>query len=58
MADRLDNKDYLTTSQAAKILSVSPDAVLKWARAGKIEAYRTPGGHFRIPKSALSSSAR
>ncbi len=54
MAGELNKKDYLTTSQAARILSVSPDAVLKWARAGKIEAYRTPGGHFRIPKTALS----
>ncbi len=39
---------YYTTSEAAKLLSVSPDTVLKWVRAGKIPSYRTPGGHCRI----------
>jgi len=47
------NKDYLTTSQAAKLLSVSPDTVLKWVKAGKVKSYRTLGGHFRIPISEL-----
>lgn len=43
----------MTTTQAAKLLSVSPDTVLKWVKAGKIESTRTLGGHFRIPRSAL-----
>ncbi len=47
------NKEFLTTSQAAKFLSVSPDTVLKWVKAGKIKSNRTLGGHFRIPVSAL-----
>jgi len=46
-------KDYLTTTEAAKLLSVSPDTVLKWVRAGKVNSYRTLGGHFRIPVSEL-----
>lgn len=46
-------KDYLTTTEAAKLLSVSPDTVLKWVRAGKVSSYRTLGGHFRIPVSEL-----
>ncbi len=53
MPERDVEKRYLTTSQAAKVLSVSPDTVLKWVRAGKIKSYRTLGGHFRIPKDAL-----
>jgi excisionase family DNA binding protein len=48
-------KDYYTTTEASKVLSVSPDTVLKWVRAGKIDSYRTPGGHARIPKSAVAS---
>jgi len=52
MAD-LSDKEYLTTTQAAKILSVSPDTVLKWVKAGKIKSTRTLGGHFRIPIEAL-----
>jgi len=46
-------KDYLTTTEAARLLSVSPDTVLKWVRAGKVSSYRTLGGHFRIPVSEL-----
>ncbi len=47
-------KGHLTTTQAAKLLSVSSDTVLKWVKAGKIESYRTPGGHCRIPSRAIS----
>lgn len=46
-------KDYFTTTQAARLLSVSADTVLKWVRAGKIASYRTPGGHFRIARRAV-----
>jgi len=45
--------EYFTTSEAAKVLSVSADTVLKWVKAGKIPSYRTPGGHARIPKDAV-----
>jgi len=47
-------RDYYTTTEAAKLLSVSPDTVLKWVRAGKISSYLTPGGHARIPKEAVA----
>lgn len=53
MVDKLTNKEFLTTSQAAKVLSVSPDTVLKWVKAGKIKSNRTLGGHFRIPVSEV-----
>jgi excisionase family DNA binding protein len=54
----LDNrftKEHLTTGEAASLCSVTPDTVLKWIMAGKIPANRTPGGHHRIPYSALMS---
>ena len=41
-------KGYLTTFQAADILSVTPDSILKWIKSGKLNARRTPGGHYRI----------
>lgn len=44
---------YLTTGQAASILSVTPDTVLKWIRSGILPARRTVGGHHRIEKSEL-----
>jgi excisionase family DNA binding protein len=56
MAEKHDinrTQDYLTTTQAARLLSVSPDTVLKWVKAGKVKSYRTLGGHFRIPISEL-----
>ncbi|MCP4703763.1 MAG: excisionase family DNA-binding protein [candidate division Zixibacteria bacterium] len=50
-----DPKDFLTTGEAASLCSVTPDTVLKWIRAGKIPANRTPGGHHRIPLDALTA---
>ena len=49
---------YLTTGETAKLCSVTPDTVLKWVRAGKVPAQRTPGGHNRIPVSALTALTR
>jgi excisionase family DNA binding protein len=46
-------KQLLSTGEAAELCSVTPDTVLKWIRAGKIPATRTPGGHHRISRSAL-----
>lgn len=48
-------RNHYTTSQAAKLLSVSPDTVLKWVKAGKIASYQTPGGHNRIPAEAVEA---
>ncbi len=42
-----------STFQAAEILGVSADTVLKWIKSGKIPATRTLGGHFRIQKDTL-----
>lgn len=44
-------KEYITTGQAASLCSVTPDTVLKWIKAGKIPASRTPGGHYRISRT-------
>ena len=38
----------LTTGQAAKLCSVTPDTVLKWIHSGRLVATRTPGGHHRV----------
>jgi len=48
-------KSYFTTTQAARLLSVSPDTVLKWVKAGQLSSYRTPGGHYRIPAEAVTA---
>ena len=48
-----EDKKFLTTTEAARILSVSPDTVLKWVKAGKLRSHRTLGGHCRIPTVSL-----
>ncbi|MCP4711643.1 MAG: excisionase family DNA-binding protein, partial [Planctomycetes bacterium] len=50
---KMPRADYLTTGEAAELCSVTPDTVLKWIKSGHIPANRTPGGHHRIPHSAL-----
>jgi len=52
---KIMSKKYLTTTEASNLLSVAPDTVLKWVKAGKIESYRTPGGHYRIPHNAIQA---
>lgn len=44
----LMNKTHWTTFELARLLGVAPDTVLRWVRAGTIDAVRTFGGHFRI----------
>jgi excisionase family DNA binding protein len=39
---------YLTTGKVGEMLEVSPAAIKKWIQQGKLAAFRTPGGHFRI----------
>ena len=48
-------KEFITTFEAAKIMSVTPDTVLKWIKSGILEARRTPGGHHRIAKKNLEA---
>lgn len=39
----------LSTGDVAKKLGVSNQAVINWIENGKMKAYRSPGGHYRIP---------
>lgn len=45
---------FLTPRQAAEKLGMSYPAVKHWILAGRIKTVKTPGGHHRIPLSALS----
>ena len=45
----------LTTHQVAKLLGVTLPTVVNWIEAGKMEAYKTPGGHRRVTWRALES---
>ena len=41
-------KDTLTTTEAAKLLGFHVNTLKNWVRDGKMPAFRTLGGHYRI----------
>ena len=43
----------LTPSEVAQLFRVSPKTVTRWARAGKLTAMRTLGGHRRFRESEV-----
>ena len=45
----------MTTGEVARLCGVTPDAVLKWIKAGKLPATRTPGGHYRVSRQDCSA---
>ncbi|HAM34545.1 MAG TPA: MerR family DNA-binding transcriptional regulator [Elusimicrobia bacterium] len=52
-------KNYLTVSQAAKFLGVSPNTLRNWDKAGKLKAYRQPISGYRLyQKSELARSLK
>lgn len=40
-------------TEVAELFDVETDTVLDWARAGKLPAVRTPGGHWRFDRAAV-----
>jgi len=42
-----------TVNQVSECLQVSPQTIVNWIEAGKLNAYRTAGGHRRVRKSDL-----
>lgn len=47
----------LTPREAAASIGVSYATIKKWILAGSLKSVRTPGGHHRIPESALAPLA-
>ena len=45
-----DDETLLTPSEVAAMFRVNPKTVTRWARAGKISAIRTLGGHRRFSR--------
>jgi excisionase family DNA binding protein len=44
----LQAESILTSHQLATLLQVDPSTINNWARAERLRAYRTPGGHRRF----------
>jgi excisionase family DNA binding protein len=49
---RSDEKVY-TPLEVARLINVHVKSVANWIRQGMLQSYRTPGGHNRIPRTAL-----
>ena len=49
----MTSSTLLTPRQAAEKLGISYPALKHWILAGRIHTIKTPGGHHRIPVSAL-----
>ncbi len=48
-------KDVFTTFEVAKICSANITSIKNWIEQGEINAFRTPGGHYRIERKELNS---
>jgi len=53
MAEQNQRDDLLTPAEVAALFRVNPKTVTRWARAGKITAIRTLGGHRRFRASEI-----
>jgi excisionase family DNA binding protein len=53
MDDNTQPEQLLTPSEVAAMFRVNPKTVTRWARAGKISAIRTLGGHRRFKASEI-----
>src|SRR5690349_3272661 len=54
---RTADTELLTPGAVAAVLFVDPKTVTRWARAGKIDSIRTPGGHRRYRRSDVEALA-
>jgi excisionase family DNA binding protein len=54
----LSSDRLLTSHQASSLLQVDPSTIANWVKAGRLSAFRTPGGHLRIRAGELLRFAR
>lgn len=49
----MEAKQSFSTSEVARYCHVTADTIRKWAEAGRIHVFKTPGGHRRIRRGDL-----
>lgn len=47
--------ELLTPGEVARMFRVDPKTVTRWARAGKLQAVRTLGGHRRFRRADVEA---
>lgn len=50
--------DVLNSSDVAALFDVSLETVSRWADAGKLAHFRTPGGHYRFRREDVEAFLR
>jgi hypothetical protein len=45
-------RSFFTRMEVARLFEVAPNTVTRWAREGKLECQRTPGGRRRYPRAS------
>lgn len=45
--------DWLSLGPASRVLGVDPDTLRRWADAGRVRSFATPGGHRRFSSADL-----
>jgi excisionase family DNA binding protein len=53
LPDHDPDDPWLALGAAARLVGVGPDTLRRWADAGKVQSYQTPGGHRRFLRSSL-----
>lgn len=53
----IDESQYLSLSAASKLLGVHSTTLRRWADAGSVPVYVTPGGHRRFARSDIEAMA-
>ena len=54
----MEMKQSFSTSEVATYCHVTADTIRKWAEAGRITVFKTPGGHRRIRREDLTRFLR
>lgn len=52
---RRQGPEWMTLGEASAFLGVDASTLRAWADAGRVPAYRTPGGHRRFDRAALEA---
>ncbi|HWP62559.1 MAG TPA: helix-turn-helix domain-containing protein [Candidatus Binatia bacterium] len=52
---RRDRSEWLSLGAASRLVGVDPDTLRRWADAGRLEVFTTPGGHRRFRRRSLEA---
>ena len=54
----MTGRRLITAAEAARRMGVDKSTMTRWLAAGKVPAFRTPGGHWRIRATWVDARIR